>query len=260
MLIIADTGNEIQVARVMPFDPGRKLQQSVQDFLATPPASSEVCVLSGGLENHEMLNVDTICNIIPTMDNQISLCVFLISCHQYNTLLVDALGRIILAWEVEVTWLYKGSGIINVFGINFTMSWDPGEQPNNYEMLQFFSCLDSQMNHSKWIGQQLTDKDIMADSVPSSVHGGDSTDDSTPDKYIHIPILTGCITACISSWLFPCFYVAVCQESSVHSSSNYFIARATISGVLSSLDWHLLDFPCGSIVTKSLTIIYVVLN
>ncbi|XP_051209539.1 uncharacterized protein [Lolium perenne] len=54
---------------------------------------------------------------------------------------------------------------------------------------------------------------------------------------------------CIDSWFFAGCSVGVCQEYSVQSSTDYFIARESASGVLSTMDLHLFDSPCRSAVT-----------
>lgn len=91
--------------------------------------TAEVRVLPDGLENHGMLTLDTMCNIIPAANNQWSFrnssCGLLINCHQSNWLLVDALERIV-TWEVAATWLYKSRSMIDAIGMNLKMPWDPG--------------------------------------------------------------------------------------------------------------------------------------
>jgi hypothetical protein len=58
------------VGKVMHFDTGRKLQSRVRAWVAIPPASSRIFLLPGCLENHDKLNLDGICNVLPTADNQ----------------------------------------------------------------------------------------------------------------------------------------------------------------------------------------------
>jgi hypothetical protein len=54
---------------------------------------------------------------------------------------------------------------------------------------------------------------------------------------------------CVSSSLIVGSSADVCLESSVHPSTRCIIARESISRVLGTLDWHLLNFTCCAFVT-----------
>jgi hypothetical protein len=54
---------------------------------------------------------------------------------------------------------------------------------------------------------------------------------------------------CIGARLFAGCSPAVCQESSLQLSTYFYIAREFVAGLLNTMDWHLLDFPCSAFAT-----------
>jgi hypothetical protein len=51
------------------------------------------------------------------------------------------------------------------------------------------------------------------------------------------------------SRLFAGFSLFVCQESSLQFSTYFYTAREFVDGLLNTMDWHLLDFPCSTSAT-----------